>query len=392
MSGSNPYDVVIVGAGPAGSYLGYLLARSRIKVLIIEKKQLPRYKPCGGGLTRRAMELLPFDLSSVIEDYTRTAILSLNNAPLVQRNYSEPIIGMVMRDRLDHFLLEKATRAGCHCHTGSRFKNTIPRGGGLRIQTSTEDIDTRILVGADGVNSAVASALRLRIVGHRFHAMEGEVLCPGREDLAQFKGTVHFDLGIIPGGYGWIFPKKDHLSMGVLTSCAGKKQLKRYFKAYLRKKKIAAGARIQKLRGHLIPWGGCRRNLFASRYGLLVGDAAGLTDPITGEGIFHALKQSQMAARAIFEFFRNSHAGLMPYQRRLQRAYGREMFYACGLSLFLYNCETLSHRILRIRGDLLSEQILHIITGQTTYTGLFSKFLHPKKFIQLLSGSNKIAS
>lgn len=392
MSESTPYDVAIVGAGPAGSHLGYLLARSRIKVLIIEKKQLPRSKPCGGGLTRRAMELLPFDLSPVIEDYTRTAILSLNNAPLVQRTYSEPIIGMVMRDRLDHFLLEQATRAGCHCHTGSRFNNAIPHGGGLRMQTSAADIDTRILVGADGVNSAVASSLRLKMVGHRFHAMEGEVYCRSREDWAEFKGTVHFNFGVIPGGYGWIFPKKDHLSMGVLTSGAGKKLLKRYFRAYLRKKKIAAGARIERLRGHLIPWGGGRNSLIANRHGLLVGDAAGLTDPITGEGIFHALKQSRMAARVILEFIRNSNAGLMPYHRRMQRAYRREMFYACGMSLFLYNCEPLSHRILRNRGDLLAEQILQIITGQTTYLGLFSKLLHPKKIIQLLRQSNRTTS
>ena len=392
MQPSNQYDVVIVGAGPAGSHLGYLLACRSVKVLIIDKKELPRYKPCGGGLTRRAMQLLSFDLTPVIEDYARTAVVSIDNTPVYHQSFSEPIIGMVMRDRFDSLLLDRATRAGSHCMTGTRFMGVTPHADGLRIITSNDRFETKLVVGADGVNSAVARALRLRVKSRCFYAIEGEVYCRSARDLAAFKGTVHFDFGVIPQGYGWVFPKKDHLSIGVLTSGTGPKPLKKYFNNYLAKKNLATVSRVKLLRGHLIPWGLGRKSVFSNRHGLLVGDAAGFSDPITGEGIFHALQQGQMAAPVILNQLRHCGSGLAAYRRHMQRAYGREMFHGCGMSWFLYHCERLSHHILRHSGDLLAEQFLQIITGQATYPDLSSKLLRPLKMIQLLRGSNKTVS
>ena len=106
------YDVIIVGAGPAGALLGYLLARQQFQVLMIEKKKFPRYKPCGGGLTRRTLALLPFDISQIVEDTTTRARVSLSGEILFEKAYPDPIIAMVMRDKLDALLTDRALQAG----------------------------------------------------------------------------------------------------------------------------------------------------------------------------------------------------------------------------------------------------------------------------------------
>jgi geranylgeranyl reductase family protein len=383
------YDVIVVGAGPAGSFLAYLLAAGgHLKVLLIDKKDFPRYKTCGGGLTRRALRLLPFDLAPVIEDRARTAVVSIDHRPVYRRSFAEPIIAMVMRDRFDAFLLDQARRAGSQWLPGVRFEDLVPQAGGLRVLTSAGRFDARVLIGADGVNSTAARALGLRIKRRRFYALEAEVAIRSTALLAQFRGSVHFDFGVIPGGYGWVFPKKNHLSVGVLTAARSDRGLKACFNAYLQKK-IAADSGVTKLAGYSIPWGTGAKSVFAGCRGLLVGDAAGLTDPISGEGIYHALNQARMAAPVIEKFVRGSDPDLEGYDRHMQLAYRREMLHACGMNRFLYGCERLSHPILKRSGELLAEHFLNITIGRSTYRQLSAKLRQPKNIFRLLSGGRK---
>lgn len=211
------HDVIIVGAGPAGALLGYLLARQQFQVLIIEKKKFPRYKPCGGGLTRRALALLPFDISQIVEDTATNARVSRSGEILFEKAYPDPIIAMVMRDKFDALLIDQALQAGAAFMDETVFQDASRAGGIIRVNTTKATFETRVLVGADGVNSRVA-----RICGHRVHsrkmtALEGEVYLSNPDILKTFRGSADFDFGVIPAGYGWIFPKGDHLSAGVLT-------------------------------------------------------------------------------------------------------------------------------------------------------------------------------
>ena len=106
------YDIVVIGAGPAGSMLAYDLASRGVDVLLVEKHRLPRYKPCGGGLTRRSLDLLPFEMNGILEDRVTTARLHLNGTTISEERTSDPMIGMVMRDTFDHFMVQRAVDAG----------------------------------------------------------------------------------------------------------------------------------------------------------------------------------------------------------------------------------------------------------------------------------------
>ena len=147
------YDTTIIGAGPAGALLAYELARTGISVLVVEKKRLPRYKACGGGLTPRALMQLPFSIQAVIEDATTTARLLVNGRPAFQRTYARPVVHMVMRDRLDSFLVQKAVAQGVRLVQGARFQAATGTPGDLTVDTTEGTFRTCCLVGASPFNA-----------------------------------------------------------------------------------------------------------------------------------------------------------------------------------------------------------------------------------------------
>jgi len=118
------YDVIIIGAGPGGSLTGYLLSLQRLKVLIVEKKKMPRYKPCAGGMTRRALNILPFDISDVVESLSYTVTISIQNKPVFIETDDHPIVTIrvpifeVKPDRQSFLglLQEVAKRFNWLCH------------------------------------------------------------------------------------------------------------------------------------------------------------------------------------------------------------------------------------------------------------------------------------
>jgi len=175
MSKLEKYDVVIVGAGPSGSILSYELARKGINALIIDKKKFPRNKACAGGLTRRAMSAVPFDFSEIVEDYTYTAKMLVKDKVIYDKTFEEPIIGMVMRENFDNFLVNKAIEAGAVFQDGTSFKSLSGKAGNLVLETSKGKIGAKVIVGADGVSSRVARSLGFKLKRSFMTAVEGEV-------------------------------------------------------------------------------------------------------------------------------------------------------------------------------------------------------------------------
>lgn len=379
------YDVVIVGAGPSGSILSYELAQHGIRVLLIDKKKFPRNKACAGGLTRRAMSVVPFDLDGIIEDYTYTAKMLIKNKVIYNKTFDEPIIGMVMRKNFDNMLVNKAIEAGVIFQDGTSFKSLYGKPGDISVETSKGCYSTKIIVGADGVKSRVARALNFNLKGSFMTAVEGEVYLKSTKALDELKGSVHYDFDVIPEGYGWIFPKKDHLSMGIVSISPHIRGWKSYFESYLKLKGKFYFNDIIDYRGHLIPFRSDKRNVFADHRGMVVGDATGYTDPLTGEGIYYAVKSALMAVDPIVKGLSQGCSEISAYNKIIKDAFHKDLSYANWLSLILYKLPSFSYRILAAQSERFGKNQIKVITGEQTYEALFKKIFNMQKLMKVIA-------
>src|SRR5687768_6268075 len=207
------YDALVVGAGPAGSSTAIHLARAGARVLLAEKARFPRDKPCGGGLTGRALKRMPVDPSPVVERDVDRFDLRLGYGSSFSRSHDAPLIRMTQRRRLDAFLAEHAAAAGAELREGARVEGLLNDGTCVRARVGGEAVRADFVVGADGANGIVARSFDLGDGIVRGVALEGNVpLAALDRDLDR---TAVIELAVVPGGYGWVFPKGDHANLGV---------------------------------------------------------------------------------------------------------------------------------------------------------------------------------
>lgn len=362
-------DVTVVGAGPAGSMTAYHLARRGLQVRILERRNFPRDKACGGGLTLRARQHVPFDLGAIVEDVGRTLRLAIGNRLLMEQRMSPPPILLVRRERFDTLLVEKAVRAGAVFQEGTEFRSVTGSFGELKIETSRGMLRSRVIVGADGVQSRVRKMLDCGGPPRSMLALEARVRPHPGLDPGHFRSRVDFDFPGMMSGYGWVFPKENHLSVGILRRETRPRHMKRSFLKYLKSKGLRQ-ADIVLLRGHRIPWTDGRNFRLSDSRGVLVGDAAGLCDPITGEGIYSAVFQARLAAESIFDCFSTGQE-LMAYDRKIQTEFAADNHCARWMGAFLYRFPGFSRRLLNLRRQFLLQRYLQVAAGETTYRAEF---------------------
>jgi len=308
------WDVIIVGAGPAGTTLGYELCKTGIKTLIIEKEVFPRYKACGGGVTIKTTKLLDINIQPVIQDTISQATLTYKMGNECSLESKSPIAQMVNREELDSLLLNRAVRAGCEFVDGSKVVEIEVRRGEVRVATNHSNSICKIIAGADGANSIISRKTGLNSNVVNGVSIESEVNVPARE-LALWSQRVLLDLGSIKGGYGWIFPKRDHLSIGVGGPGIKASDLNSYFTRFTEHwSNKMKGYKITHKVGHRLPTRKIH-SAICTEHVLLVGDAAGLIEPMSGEGIYNAIRSAQLAAQSIIAYLNNvKGASLSNYQ------------------------------------------------------------------------------
>jgi len=282
----------VIGAGPAGSMSAYRLSRAGARVLLIDKARFPRDKPCGGGLTLRAVKELPFSVDPVVEDVVTRVTCRLRYGRSFDRTGRTALCLMTQRRRLDHFLVERAQEAGADFRDGVRVE--VESDTRLRVDGAQVQVET--LVGADGANGVTARMLGLGGDIVPGVALEGNVPY-GVVSRDEYRGRMVIELAILAGGYGWIFPKGDHVNVGVGGWASEGPQVR----GRLRELCTVYGIDpddLTELRGHRLP---LRRptTRLASGRALLVGDAAGLVDPVSGDGIYEAFVSARLAAESI---------------------------------------------------------------------------------------------
>ena len=372
-------DVAVVGAGPAGAAAALALGGRGLRVGLIEKAVPPRYKTCGGGVLRRAAALLPVDIRAAVERECFAAEFVHHGPDLhfVCRR-ERPVISMVMRDRFDHLLTSAAQQAGAQLFAGTTVLAVSPGEDGVRLATAAGEIRARFVIAADGANSAVARQTGRPDLRDVVPALEVEVtLAPAA--MEPLMHSARFDFGLVPAGYAWVFPKRDHLSIGVLTTRRGAANLPEQYRRYLAVLGIRAPLREER-HGCIIP---CRPRdgLFGARRVLFVGDAAGLADPVTAEGITAGIISGQLAARAILAGNFAESAVKRAYRETLQQSLLGELRVARWLARVLYDFPRLRAGLFSRHGRRLCDLSTQIVTGETSYTAAVRR---PENYLRLL--------
>ncbi|HBM59602.1 MAG TPA: geranylgeranyl reductase [Citreicella sp.] len=280
------YDLVVIGAGPAGSAAALCAARAGLRVALVDKARFPRVKLCGGLVTGRALRALRQPLPADLLERRDSLSFFDRGAPLGQITGGPPVY-LTTRLGLDAHLLAQALQAGAEDFTGHPVAGLAP--GFVQLRDGAA-LRAPLILGADGVNSAVARHLFGRAFDPATIGFALEIEAPPSEDQ-----SLQVDFGAAAWGYGWRFAKSGSTTIGVGGLQARNPDMKARLAAYLALLPDQAGARVM---GHHLPFGELRRVPGHGRM-LLAGDAAGLVDPITGEGIAHALQSGHLAAEAV---------------------------------------------------------------------------------------------
>lgn len=371
----NHYDVAVIGSGPSGAMAAYFLAKKGISVVIIEKETLPRYKTCGGGLVFRGRRKLPFDISSVVErEYDRMKVYMEGEEKVLSTVRDVPVISMVMRDKFDNFLVEKAQEAGATLKQGHKL-TSISFNETPILHTSQGDILANLIVAADGALSPTAKMAGWEETRKLIPALEYEVEV-NQEDFERLSKEVRFDMDSIPHGYAWSFPKETHLSLGIASTRRKKIDLKAYYKKYLEKlgiKEIIS----EKAHGYQIPIsprtdGFYRKNVF------LIGDAAGFADAVTAEGISNSLVSGELVAEAIIESGLNPVKAGALYQEKLEIALLPELNTSLVASKWFYSYRVIRNFLLRKYGDYAINFMTDIYIGNRSYPKNLMKTIKSK--------------
>ena len=317
--------VVILGGGPAGSIAAERLAAAGLDVVVFDEK-LAWEKPCGGGLTFKAYRQYPFLIENESPKKLVTGTcLSAPGAGAVEMNLSQPLV-IYSRYDLNHLLLQRAERAGARLEK-TRVLGLDRTSNGWTVRTKSGSMEADFCVVATGARNP------LRQVGTEWTASDTMsalgYYVPSQQD--------HIDIQFLPklNGYIWVFPRCGHLSVGICGKGEPAQSLRLRLERYMREKDISSqGASFY---SHMLPalepsaW---RSNRVAGDGWLAVGDAAGLVDPITGEGLYYAMRSGDLASQVLLDDTHKSKA--QAYRQVLQRDFAGDLEYGSTLAKHIF--------------------------------------------------------
>jgi geranylgeranyl reductase family protein len=376
----NSFDVIIIGAGVSGSSAAYNLANAGLKVLVLEKEKLPRYKTCGGGIVFRASSLLPFGIEETIQrSYYAVDVIDNENETKFRIKRTIPVINMVMRSELDYYILKKAMEKSAVLNDQSEVTEIINEKNFVDVKTASQTFKAKYLIASDGATGFSMTKYKLNRNILRVPAVESEIVTD-EEFFSKHKDVARFDFGFVPHGYGWIFPKKNHLSIGVAFMNKVNQSIQGWFSKYLEflglnNKNILKNEK----HGYVIPL--TRGKIISSIDRILfAGDTLGFADPLTAEGISYAIETGQLAARSLIKNELNHPKGEIDYKEKIENVY-KEIKAARFLSRVVYGPRVLRKFIFKHYGKGLSELLAEIITNKEKYSKLVN---NPLNYLELV--------
>ncbi len=363
------YDTIIVGAGPAGGTAAYHLAKKGHSVLILEKAALPRYKPCGGGVSPAISQWFDFDLSPAIS----TKVDSLRftwklGDPVEAKIPTKEPVWMVRRNIFDHFLVQQAQKQGAELRdhttvTGIEYKNDH-----WQVNTVHGAVTGHYLIAADGAKGSMAKWLGFKNQKRRLAAaLEAEVPA-----VVTDKSTLHLELGLVKNGYMWNFPKADGYSIGLGTFIGGEGQnFKKILDEYA--KSFDLDMKSSQQYGHpLYVWNGHQQ--LHTQNAILAGEAACVVDPMTAEGIRPSIFSGVLAAAAIDQALSGNINALEEYSAAINEQWGNDMAWAQKLAGAFYRFPDIGYKV-GVKHPSSAKIMAKILCGEIHYSEVAGRAL-----------------
>ncbi|MFI7218654.1 geranylgeranyl reductase family protein [Micromonospora maritima] len=290
------WDLVVVGGGPAGLSAAAEAARAGVRTLVVERATHPRYKTCGGGLIGTSLAEVDGRIEVPAHDRVDRVTFTRDGRRAFTRRHPTSLVTMIRREEFDHRLRAAAVAAGAEVREGVAVRAVEQDPDGVRLRLADgEVVHARTVVGADG-----SSGVTARHVGVRFRQVDLglELELPVSDaERERWRGRLLIDWGPVPGSYAWVFPKGDRLTVGVISARGEGERTRAYLRDFVERVGLT-GVSPEHDSGHLTR---CRADDSPLRHGrmLVAGDAAGLLEPWSREGISYALRSGRLAGEAV---------------------------------------------------------------------------------------------